>query len=490
MIYVRDFDDWRRRARRCLRDGIPPDEMSFTSEDDHQPLLDLETDAEQQAREPVPPGMFPRVPAAFLDLAKTVACHRDRHRWDLLYRVLWRLTHDEPELLDIAIDDDVHKLNQMERSVSKDAHKAKAFVRFRRVEGVEGDEYVAWHRPDHRILKLVAPFFSRRFPNMVWSILTPDESVVWDGRELHYGPGVPASEAPDEDALEDLWRTYYGSIFNPARIKLKTMTREMPARHWATLPETRVIPQLLEDAPRRVAAMHKSTTNQPRSAADFLPERKTLRSLAAAAKHCEGCELHQHATQTVFGEGSASARIMLVGEQPGDQEDLEGHPFVGPAGRVLDEAFLEAGIDRRDVYVTNAVKHFHWEPRGERRLHKKPPARAMAACKPWLEAEVEAVKPEIIICLGATAAQSVIGREARVTRDRGVVLSSPLCEQTLMTWHPSAVLRAPDATAREKMRAELVHDLKTAALAISTGSTAKVAKKTPRPAAAPAYNEG
>jgi uracil-DNA glycosylase len=479
MIPVRDFDDWRRKARRCLREGIPPEEVRFTSEDDDQPLLNLPDETPEQLYEHVPPGMFPRVPAVFLEMAKTAACHNDRHRWDLLYRVLWRLTHGETDLLDVAIDDDVHKLSLMERSVSKDAHKAKAFVRFRRIDGVEGDEYVAWHRPDHRILKLVAPFFSRQFPNLHWSILTPDESVLWDGRELHYGPGVPASEAPDEDTLEDLWRTYYGSIFNPARIKLKGMKREMPVRHWATLPETHVLPQLLKDAPRRVAAMRKATVNQPRSAEDFLPERRTLRTLADAAKHCEGCELHKRATQTVFGEGSKTARIVLVGEQPGDQEDLRGHPFVGPAGRVLEEALREAGIDRSDVYITNAVKHFHWEPRGERRLHKKPPARAIAACKPWLEAEIEVLQPEVIVCLGATAAQSVIGREAKVTRDRGKILASPLCQQTVMTWHPSAVLRAPDATARAKMQAELIHDLKTVARAISSDS-----RKTPRRPAA------
>ncbi len=466
MPAVRDFDDWRRKARRCLRDGIPPEEVRFTSEDEDQPILDLPDDTASQEHEPVPPGMFPRVPAAFIETARSAACHTDRGRWDLLYRILWRLTHGEPELLDVAVDDDVHRLHLMERAVSRDAHKAKAFVRFRRIDGEHGDEYVAWHRPDHRILKLVAPFFSRRFPEMHWSILTPEESVRWDGKELHYGPGVPAGEAPDDDALEGLWKTYYGSIFNPARIKLKAMKREMPMRHWATLPETQVIPQLLMDAPARVAAMHKATAHKPRSAADFLPEQKTLKTLEAAAKHCEGCELHQHATQTVFGEGSKTARIILVGEQPGDQEDLQGHPFVGPAGKVLDESLEEAGIDRGDVYVTNAVKHFHWEPRGERRLHKKPPARAMAACKPWLEAEVAVLKPDVIVCLGATAAQSVVGREARITVDRGKILPSPLCEQTVMTWHPSAILRAPDATAREKMRAELVHDLKTAARAI------------------------
>ncbi len=470
MITVRDFDDWRRKARCCLREGLSPEHVRFRSEDDCQPLLNLVDDPPETAPQHVPPGLFPRVPAGFVETARTVACHRDRHRWDLLYRVLWRLTHGEPDLLEVAVDDDVHQLQQMERAVSRDAHKARAFVRFRRIDGPgavgEQSEYVAWHRPDHRILKLVAPFFSRRFPEMQWSILTPDESVLWDGQKLHYGPGVPASEAPDEDALEDLWRTYYRSIFNPARIKLKTMTREMPVRHWATLPETRIIPELLQDAPRRIAAMHAAASGTPGSAVEFLPSRKTLETLAAAAAHCTGCELHDRATQTVFGEGSKTARIVLVGEQPGDQEDLDGRPFVGPAGHVLDDALAAAGIDRSDVYVTNAVKHFHWEPRGERRLHKKPPARAMSACKPWLEAEVDVLQPDVVVCLGATAAQVVVGRNARVTQDRGKVMTSPLCDQTIMTWHPSAILRAPDATARERRRAELVNDLEAAARAM------------------------
>ncbi len=469
MIPVRGFDDWRRKARRALRDGIPPAEVSFFSEEDGQPLLNLAEEQPDQPHEPVPPGMFPRVPRQYLELARTVGCHRERRRWDLLYRVLWRLTHDEPELLEVAIDDDVHQLHLMDRAVSRDAHKAKAFVRFRRIEGELGDEYIAWHRPDHRILKLVAPFFSRRFPEMRWSILTPDESVRWDGETLHDGPGFPATEAPDDDALEELWRTYYASTFNPARIKVAMMKREMPVRHWATLPETREIPRLLAAAAGRVDAMRRSTTDQPRSAADFLPDHRTLEALTEAARHCEGCELHKRATQTVFGEGQTTARLMLVGEQPGDQEDLEGRPFVGPAGRILDEALREAGIERGDVYVTNAVKHFHWEPRGERRLHKKPPARAMAACKPWLVAEVEVLRPEVIVCLGATAAQTVMGRESRITQDRGRLLASSLCSQTMMTWHPSAILRTPDEGSRVRMQRELADDLQRAAEAAGAG---------------------
>lgn len=202
--------------------------------------------------------------------------------------------------------------------------------------------------------------------------------------------------------------------------------------------------------------------NPSRSAADFLPARKTLETLTDAAAHCQGCDLYQRATQTVFGEGSKAARLVLVGEQPGDQEDQQGHPFVGPAGRLLDSALEEAGIDRSDVYVTNAVKHFHWEERGKRRLHKQPPARAISACRPWLEAEIEVLEPEVVICLGAIASRSVLGREARLTKDRGKLLVSPFCQQTLMTWHPSAVLRAPDDDARRRMRGELVHDFQVA----------------------------
>jgi len=211
----------------------------------------------------------------------------------------------------------------------------------------------------------------------------------------------------------------------------------------------------------------RSTSIHPgRSAADFLPDRKTLRTLEAAAKHCEGCELYKRATQTVFGRGSSQARVILVGEQPGDQEDLEGEPFVGPAGKLLDRVLAEAGIDRKDVYVTNVVKHFHWEERGVRRLHKKPPARAISACLPWLEAEVDVIKPEVVVCLGATAAQAIIGKGARIQKQRGHMLTSRFCEKTLMTWHPSAALRAPDEEARHRMRQELVGDLKVVARAL------------------------
>ncbi|MBN8624673.1 MAG: UdgX family uracil-DNA binding protein, partial [Planctomycetes bacterium] len=405
------------------------------------------------------PSSAHRVPPAFLELAKNVACHRSPSRWDDLYRLLWRLTHGEPRLLDVATDDDVHLLQRQAKQVTRDAHKAKAFVRFRRVETPEGDRYVAWHRPDHRILPLVAPFFSRRFKEMHWTVLTPDASVTWDGEELHYGPGTPQAEAPAGDALEELWRTYYAGIFNPARIKLKMMKREMPVRHWATLPETRIIPELLDDAPRRVEAMLHYARGAERGAAAYLPTERDLASLAAAAAGCQGCELHSRATQTVFGVGNPRARLVLIGEQPGDQEDRVGTPFIGPAGEVLSGALEEAGLAREDVYLTNAVKHFHWTPRGTRRLHQRPPARAEAACKPWLEAELAAIGPRALVCLGATAAQAVLGRSSGRAQQRGVWQTSKYCERTLVTWHPAAILRAPDEIAAARMQHELIEHL-------------------------------
>jgi uracil-DNA glycosylase len=191
-----------------------------------------------------------------------------------------------------------------------------------------------------------------------------------------------------------------------------------------------------------------------------LPENLTLNALQAAAKNCRACDLWKRGTQTVFGAGAAHAKIIFVGEQPGDQEDLQGKPFVGPAGKLLDSALAEAGIDRNEVYVTNAVKHFKWEPRGKRRIHKKPNAAEIAACRPWLEAEITVLKPQVIVCLGATAAQSLLGRDFRVTQHRGEFLKSPLAPYMMATIHPSAILRAPDEETRHEAREQFVADLK------------------------------
>ena len=205
------------------------------------------------------------------------------------------------------------------------------------------------------------------------------------------------------------------------------------------------------------------------SAADFLPVKLELPSLRDAAAACEGCELYEHATQTVFGEGPADAEAVFVGEQPGDTEDRAGRPFVGPAGQLLDELMVEAGVDRSRVYVTNAVKHFRFEPRGGRRIHAKPLARHVTACRPWLTTEILLTKPKILVCLGATAAQSLFGKKFRVTQRRGEVFSTEWAEWSMATIHPSALLRIPEDAAREQARADFIADMRQVAKAMGPG---------------------
>jgi uracil-DNA glycosylase family protein len=208
-----------------------------------------------------------------------------------------------------------------------------------------------------------------------------------------------------------------------------------------------------------------------RSAADFLPRKLKLPNLQAASKACKGCDLYKLGTQTVFGDGAAHARVMFVGEQPGDKEDLSGKPFVGPAGALLDKALVAAGIDRKQVYVTNAVKHFKWEPRGKKRIHEKPNSIEIAACRPWLDSEIEVVKPEVVVCLGATAAQALLGRTFKVTQRRGEIIEQD--GQTYMaTVHPSSILRAPDDETRHEEMEKFIDDLRTLRKVIAQSSEA------------------
>ena len=451
-VPVAGFADWRRAARALLATDADPATVRFT--DGQQTDLFDASDVPASGR--AVPAFS--VPKEFLTLAELAALHRDPRRWDLLYRTLYRIVRGgERHLLQIEVDPDVRELMLLQKAVARDIHKMHAFVRFRKLEG-ESEQYVAWHRPDHHIVEHVAPWFARRFGAMCWAILTPDASVYWNRQALQFGPGLARSEAPAGDMLEDLWRSYYAGIFNPARVNVPAMMKDLPVRHWATLPEAALIPKLLQEATRREETMLRS---KPPTAEPFLPPARDLPALARAVCACQGCDLYREATQAVFGEGPARARIMLVGEQPGDREDREGKPFVGPAGQLLDRALGEAGIDRSQVYVTNAVKHFRFEPRGKLRLHKKPGGAHVAACRPWLQAELEQVDPEIVVALGATAALSLGGREFAIQKERGKLLPIAGNRQLLVTVHPSFLLRLPEAD-RQAGFAQFVEDLRLA----------------------------
>jgi DNA polymerase len=408
------------------------------------------------------------VPAAYMRLAEAVVCHRDRERFALLYELLWRITHGERELLSVASDPLVHRLQRMEKSVRRDMHKMTAFLRFRQIADDGGERYVAWFEPEHHILRRISDFFVGRFAAMRWSILTPGGAMHWDGTELTFSAGVSKSDAPAGDALDDWWRAYYRATFNPARANLAAMQAEMPKKYWRNMPETALIPGLLAEAEDRTRQMVEAAPTAPRSAKGIeMPKREDestdFRSLTAArksAESCERCPLYRHATQTVFGEGPAHAQVVFVGEQPGDQEDLQGKPFVGPAGQMFDRALAEAGIDRSRVYVTNAVKHFKFEPRGKRRIHKKPNNNEIEACRWWLDNELHLLRPRITVALGATAARALTGRDTTISRARGRLMTLRDGVEGFITVHPSFLLRLPDAESKAREYEKFVGDLR------------------------------
>ncbi len=469
ITFAPTFSAWQEAARRALNDEVPPESIAWEELGDDQPALAMFEESES------PPGTSARahrVPKAFPDIARRVSCHRDSRRWALLYRVLWRLTHGESRLLEIIVDPDMHELARMDKSIRHDVHKMRAFVRFRTVEHDGAAWYVAWFEPEHHIVEMNAPFFRDRFAAMHWSILTPERCVHWDGSQLTFTGGVPKSEAPTEDAVESLWLNYYSHIFNPARVKTHAMQAEMPKKYWKNLPEAAVIPALLEQAPKRVHEMisrskARASTDDAWTPAPTPPTRD-MEKLRIAANACTACPLYQNATQTVFGEGPHDATLVFIGEQPGDSEDISGRPFVGPAGQLLDRALGDAGIDRSAAYVTNAVKHFKWEPRGKRRLHQTPNSRDIAACRPWVVAELASIRPRVLVLLGGTAAKSILGPSVRVLRDRGRVQSSEFCKRTIVTVHPSSLLRAPDEKARAENYARFVEDLRIVAAELAS----------------------
>jgi DNA polymerase len=377
------------------------------------------------------------------------------------------------DLLEVATDPDISCVAAMAKAVRRDEHKMHAFVRFREIGRERDARYVAWFEPEHHIVELAAPFFARRFADMPWSILTPDLCAHWDGVAILFSPGVNKAEAPTSDRLEETWRRYYAAIFNPARLKVKAMSAEMPRKYWRNLPEASMIKPLIAGAARVTDAMIVKAATEPAKAQKRLEEPMRGKTADAAANElerlreeaaaCRACPLWKDATQTVFGEGPPHAPIMLVGEQPGDKEDLAGKPFVGPAGQMLDRALAEAGIDRGKVYVTNAVKHFKFVPRGKIRLHQKPATPEIKACQPWYERERAAIKPVLVVAMGATAAQSVFGKLTPINKTRGHLVDLDDEAKALVTVHPSYLLRLPDPDAKAREYERFVSDLKIAA---------------------------
>ena len=512
------FDQFRQRARALLAAGVPPGAAQGTwggcVDGARRGAADLFAADSSVTVHPsaVGGGSSPAVPRSFIALARRVVLHSAPGRFDALYALLWRLVH-EPGLRHDPLDVDLLRLRQMARAVQRDAYKMRAFVRFRPVQDHGATDvtepaqdvtlHVAWFEPEHDVLEAVAPWFARRFAGMRWAILTPRRSVRWSPghQRLHFGHGAERAQAPAADAGEALWLTYYRHIFNPARLNLPLMRQHMPRKYWANLPEAAAIADLAAEANERTAGMlaqaaHQSDgatslQNQELLAPDeqalapvFTPETRavaatikatpitfvarppppapaTLGGLHAAVQACAACPLSACATQAVNGAGPLRARLMLVGEQPGDQEDLAGRPFVGPAGQLLNQALAQAGLDRGELFLTNAVRHFKHELRGKRRIHKTPGQREAAACRPWLLQEIELVQPIALLALGAIAARALLGPGVTLAEARGRWWPGPGGRPALVTWHPAALLRLPPERKRDGWRQWLA-DLRTA----------------------------
>jgi DNA polymerase len=478
-LRVETFAEWREAARELLMHGVAPESVTWGAPhiDDLLAGGDLFTSAPPPAGPPhnspeplavadAPPrAQPPHIPRSLMDMLQSAACCRVPDRWAFLYRVIWRWTQGDQAVQSPA-DEDGARLHTMVKAVHREEHDMHAYIRFRERPAEAGPpRFVAWYEPRHDVLPQVAEHFVSRMGRISWMIATPDASVLWDGQTLHNtGPLVGSADDLD-DSGEALWLTYYRSIFNPARLNTEVMRQHIPSHRWKNLPEGKIVPQMVSEAARGArkvgqlqAVGQRKGTTIPIAPADAQPERQQPSKL----DECRRCELYQFATQAVPGEGPKHARIMLVGEQPGDQEDLAGEPFVGPAGKLLDRVCEAAGVDRKTVYVTNAVKHFKWEPRGKRRLHKTPAQREIDACHYWLEKELASVKPTVIVALGATALKSVLGA-ANVTLKES--LGKPLRHDgrwVVTTYHPSYVLRVPGEDAKHAAFAAMVQGMKLA----------------------------
>lgn len=457
-----DFAEWRSAARGLLANGVAPEDVSWRGSAEGASLF-----GDQAVAAPAGAVSLPR---ELLEIAARVICHRDAEVPARLYRIIWRAASDR-QLLERATDAEVDWLRKADKAIRRDVHKMHAFVRFRRLGEEAGREsFAAWFEPSHRILRLTAPFFQRRFYGMDWAIVTPDARAIWQDETLSYGPGGTKDEVPDSDIVEDQWRTYYGAIFNPARVKIDAMRAEMPKKYWKNLPEAQDIAPLLAGAEARVERMREAAVSLANPLTEkwrtrvpdelFLDDDvKTLDELACAVDRCTRCPLYCNATQGVAGEGPEAARIMVVGEQPGDQEDLQGRPFVGPAGQVLNEALEEAGLDRTRLFLTNAVKHFKFEPRGKRRLHQNPTTGEIDICRWWLDKERAFVQPDLIVTLGGSALRGVTGKSASVKSMRGATHELEGGTKLIATIHPSFLLRLPDRERAAEERSVFVADL-------------------------------
>lgn len=412
-----DWDGWRRATRALVLSGVEPDQVRWQVGGHADELPDAS-------------GSF-NVPRRLVSIASLAIQSRAPDRFDLLYRVVWRahrgdLPEDDPELL---------QAQALGFEVRAETHRMRTHLRFMNTEAGQAPWLVGWYEPAHRVLEANAQLIARRFPDRPFSIITPDGSAHWTGADLSFGAGLQQVE--DDAALAAWWDGHHAAIMEQAR----------PG---TSVPEAEDLPEAPRppDRPALGPVVMKLALDPG------------VTEASREAEHCRRCDLYKLGTQTVFGEGPAGAGAMFVGEQPGDQEDTIGRPFVGPAGQMLDRALEEAGIDRRGVFITNAVKHFKFTPRGKRRIHQSPDAGEIQVCRFWLDVERVQVAPRLMVLMGASGARAVLGRAVTVTRERGRPIKLEDGQTVFITVHPSYLLRIPDEAGKEREYRAFVNDMR------------------------------
>lgn len=463
------FEAWRDAARDLAARQVPDHAVTWEIAGQGTSLF-----AQMQVPPPRAPKLQVNVPKDFPPLARLLCASRAPGAFDLAYELLLRVA-EQPGLLRNRADPTVARAEKIAKTIRRDMHKMKAFVRFREVTAPGGNrrQFISWFEPDHRIEELIGGFFARRFGDMDWVIVTPEITSRFEAGRLNH-EAIQSTRLDLSDETEALWKTYYANIFNPARLKIKAMQSEMPKKYWKNLPEAALIPGLIAEAEAKVAQMQAAQPSLPPPRAGRVLERLhnaqdgtatgSLQDLRTDIAACARCPLAGPATQAVPGDGPLDAALMIVGEQPGDQEDLSGKPFVGPAGRMFDDLAESVGLERHAAYVTNAVKHFKFTVRGKRRIHQSPTQDEISKCRWWLEREISMVQPRLILALGSAAAAALTGNGKDIMQRRGTIEPGLMGVPVLLTLHPAALLRNPDAASCNARISQVRRDLTRAAM--------------------------
>jgi DNA polymerase len=428
LVSETDWEGWRKATRSLILAGVAPEDVRWS----------VSSDGEDRHPLSEGHGSF-GVSRSLVALASLAIQARNASRFDLLYRLVWRTNAGERVLLKTD-DETVRQVQRLAFAVRAETHRMRTMLRYLPVPEKDRTRYLGWYEPAHYVLEANAQLIARQFSGLTFSILTPDGGAHWDNAELRFSTGVARRTVPDDEALLSWWRAHHERLLRHSRIG-------------TAIPEA----EQLDEVPRPPDRAPVGPVVLP------LRPDGPLHEAMQEASDCRRCALYGPATQTVFGEGPAHASVLFVGEQPGDQEDVIGRPFVGPAGQIMDRAMEEAGIDRRTVYITNAVKHFKFEPRGKRRIHKTPEAPEIQACRFWLDVELIRLRPKLVVAMGGTAARALLGRAVTVTRERGRPIALPDGQTAFVTVHPSFLLRVPDEDAKAREYRAFVADLRTVA---------------------------